>query len=75
MPKPGDRSNFNTQKTCWKCYNNERPIEQKQQLFDGMTVENKGKLILKVRKVNIFSGGSIYLSSLRSIEEPKPETK
>ena len=28
------------------CYNNERPTGQKQQLFDGMTVENKGKLIL-----------------------------
>ena len=28
------------------CYNNERPTGQKQQLFDGKTVENKGKLIL-----------------------------
>ena len=27
-------------------YNNERPTGQKQQLFDGRTVENKGKLIL-----------------------------
>ena len=26
--------------------NNERPTAQKQQLFDGETVENKGKLIL-----------------------------
>ena len=26
--------------------NNERPTGQKQQLFDGRTVENKGKLIL-----------------------------
>jgi hypothetical protein len=31
---------------CWKCfYNNERPTGQKQQLFDGRTVENKGKKI------------------------------
>ena len=46
LPKPGDRSNFNTHKTCWKCcYNNERPTGQKQ-LLDGRTVENKGKLIL-----------------------------
>jgi hypothetical protein len=27
-------------------YNNERPTGQKQQLFDGRTVENKSKLIL-----------------------------
>ena len=27
-------------------YNNERPTGQKQQLCDGKTVENKGKLIL-----------------------------
>ena len=46
-PKPGDRSNFNTHKTCWKYFiNNERPTGQKQQLLDGRTVENKGKLIL-----------------------------
>ena len=44
--KPGDRSNFNVHKTCWKCYNNEITIGQKQQLLDGKTVENKGKLIL-----------------------------
>ena len=31
LPKSGDRSNFNTHKTCWKCsYNNERPTGQKQ---------------------------------------------
>ena len=29
-----------------KCYNNERPTGQKQQLFDGRTGEYKGKLIL-----------------------------
>ena len=47
LPKPGDTSNFNTHKTCWKCcINNERPTGQKQQLLDGRTVENKGKLIL-----------------------------
>ena len=28
------------------CYNNERPTEQKQQLLDGRTVENKNKLFL-----------------------------
>ena len=29
--KPGDRNNFNTHKTCWKCcYNNVRPTGQKQ---------------------------------------------
>ena len=28
------------------CINNERPTGQKQQLLDGRTVENKGKLIL-----------------------------
>ena len=28
------------------CYNNERPTGLKQQLCDGKTVENKGKLIL-----------------------------
>ena len=40
-------SNFNTQKTCGKCcINNERPTGQKQQLLDGRTVKNKGKLIL-----------------------------
>ena len=32
-------------------YNNERPTGQKQQLFDGKTVENKGKLILN--KTNV----------------------
>jgi hypothetical protein len=38
---------FNTHKTCWKfCINNERPTGQKQQLLNGRTVENKGKLIL-----------------------------
>ena len=46
LPKPGDRSKFNTPKTCWKCYNNERPTGQKQQLLDGRMLENKGKLIL-----------------------------
>ena len=46
LPKPGDRSNFNTHKTYWKCYDNERPTGQKQELLDGRTVENKGKLIL-----------------------------
>ena len=47
LPKPGDRSNFNTHKTSWKCCNNnERPTGQKQQLLDGRTVEYKGKLIL-----------------------------
>ena len=47
LPKPGDRSNFNTHKTCWKCcINNERLTGQKQKLLDGWTVENKGKLIL-----------------------------
>ena len=48
LPKPGDRSNFNTHKTRWKCFiNNERPTGQKKkQLLDGRTVENKGKLIL-----------------------------
>ena len=30
----------------FKSINNERPTGQKQQLFDGRTVENKGKLIL-----------------------------
>ena len=31
LPKPGDKCNFNTHKTCWKCcYNNERPTGQKQ---------------------------------------------
>ena len=39
------RSNFNTHKTCWKCINNKRPTGQKQQMLDGRTVENKGKLI------------------------------
>ena len=29
-----------------RCYRIERPTGQKQQLFDGRTVENKGKLIL-----------------------------
>ena len=29
-----------------RCYNNERPTGLKQQLFDGKTVENKGKLII-----------------------------
>ena len=28
------------------CVNNEKPTGQKQQLLDGRTVENKGKLIL-----------------------------
>ena len=47
LPKPEDRSNFNPHKTRWKCcINNERPTWQKQQLLDGRTVENKGKLIL-----------------------------
>ena len=42
-----ETSNFNTHKTCWKCcYNNESPTAHKQQLLDGRTVENKGKLIL-----------------------------
>ena len=59
LPKLGDRSNFNTHKTCWKCcINNERPTEQKQQLLDRTTVKNKGKLILteifpSVQKHNI----------------------
>ena len=43
---PGDRSNFNTHKNCRKCINNERPTGQKQQLLDGTTAQNKGKLIL-----------------------------
>ena len=46
LHKPGDRSNFNTHKTRWKCINKERPTGQKQQLLDGGTVENKDKLML-----------------------------
>ena len=31
LSKPGDRSNFNINKTCWKCcYNNDRRTGQKQ---------------------------------------------
>ena len=33
-------------RSCLTCYNNERHTGQKQQLFDGKTVKNKGKLIL-----------------------------
>ena len=30
LPKPGDRSDFNTHKTCWKCcYSKKRPTGQK----------------------------------------------
>jgi hypothetical protein len=34
LPKSGDRSNFNTHKTCWKCcINNERPTGKKHTNF------------------------------------------
>ena len=42
LPKPGDRRNVNTHKTCWKCCNNnERPTGRNTKLLDGMTVENR----------------------------------
>ena len=54
VTKPRDRSNFNTHNTCWKCcINNDRPTGQKQQIFDGKTVKNKGKLILMDKKYYI----------------------
>ena len=35
------------EKICWKCcYNNERPQDRNIHILDGVTVENKGKLIL-----------------------------
>ena len=63
LPKPGDRSNFNTHKTCWKCcYNNERPTGQKQRLFDGRTVENKGKIIVVVLCILILHYNMYYFA-------------
>ena len=47
LPKPGDRSNFSTHKTCWWwCYNNEKKSTGQKQLLHVRTVKNKGKLIL-----------------------------
>ena len=49
LPKPGDRGNFNTHKTCWECRNNdERPTEKKNTNieWDDGEKSNKGKLIL-----------------------------
>ena len=39
---------FSTVLPSNSCYNNKRPTGQKQQMFNGRTVENKGKLILSV---------------------------
>ena len=67
MPKPGDRSNFNTHKTCWKCcYNNERPTGQKQ-LLDGRTVEHKGKLIIITHYILNFGLVLVDVLSNKSI--------
>ena len=41
-------------------YKNERPTGQKQQLFDGRTLENKGKLILTNGKVEILNYNNLY---------------
>ena len=40
QPKPGDRRNSISYKTCWKCRaNDERPTGKKTQLLSGTTVE------------------------------------
>ena len=62
-------NNLNTHKTCCKCcYNNKRSTGQKQQLLDGRTVENKGKLILKYIYINytLKKIKSVAYSSQRS---------
>ena len=62
------QQDFNTHKTCWKfCINNERPTGQKQQLLDGRTVENKGKLIPIINSEvqhDIKKGGRIFYISM-----------
>ena len=47
---------YRFQKTRSKCcINNERPTGQKQQLLDGRTVENKGKLLKFVKTLSDIS--------------------
>ena len=42
LPKPGDRSNFNTHKTCWKFrINDERPTEKKHNSWMGRRWKNR----------------------------------
>jgi hypothetical protein len=45
-------------------YYNERPTGEKQQLLDGKTVENKGKLILINRSLTVLSHMELKHGSL-----------
>ena len=44
--KTGDRRNFNTHKTCWKCINDERPTEKKHTTVGWDDSGNIGKIII-----------------------------
>ena len=46
LPKPGDKRNFNTHKTCWKCLiTDERPTGKNRTTFGWDDSEKIGKII------------------------------